>query len=227
MPVEFVPLEVANRIPALTRAASTCCSPPWRCCRSAPRRCSSASPMSPTSSCCSRPKIVEIKTNADMGKYSTSASPRASAQDTQVTKNAPAGTNIRRFDGDAAAIQALRLRPGPGARRQHVLHRAARARRSPASTRTSSSSPSIYNGACTRLGEKEINAAINAFIDKIKANGELQKIYDKWMKRPLPHDSRDSIEGVPFVRRAERAATEIGAYGHDQLDNHAAHRDPP
>ncbi len=35
-------------------------------------------------------------------------------------------------------------------------------------------------------------------IDKIKANGELQKVYDKWMKVPV-HKFPDSVEGVPFT----------------------------
>ena len=56
----------------------------------------------------------------------------------------------------------------------------------------------IYNGACTRLGEKEMNASANAFLDQIKTNGELAKVYEKWMKRSLP-PMPDSIEGVPFV----------------------------
>ena len=49
------------------------------------------------------PKDVVVKTNEDMGKL-TIAVARAAAQDTQVTKNAPAGTNILRLDGDAASI---------------------------------------------------------------------------------------------------------------------------
>ena len=53
------------------------------------------------------PKSIEIKTNADMAKLSSIGVARAAAQDTQVTKNAPPGTNILRFDGDAASIQAL------------------------------------------------------------------------------------------------------------------------
>jgi polar amino acid transport system substrate-binding protein len=56
----------------------------------------------------------------------------------------------------------------------------------------------IYNGACTRLGEKEINAYINAFIDKIKANGELKKITDKWMKADQP-PMPEKLEGIPFT----------------------------
>jgi polar amino acid transport system substrate-binding protein len=56
----------------------------------------------------------------------------------------------------------------------------------------------LYNGACTRLGEKEINAAINTFIDKIKANGELKTVYDKWMKVPVP-EFPEKLEGIPFA----------------------------
>ena len=31
-----------------------------------------------------------------------------------------------------------------------------------------------------------MNASVNTFIDQIKANGELAKIHQKWMKLPLP-----------------------------------------
>ena len=57
----------------------------------------------------------------------------------------------------------------------------------------------IYNGACTRLGEKEINASINTFIEQIKGNGELAKAHEKWMKLPLPTSFPETMEGVSFV----------------------------
>jgi hypothetical protein len=57
----------------------------------------------------------------------------------------------------------------------------------------------IYNGACTRLGEKEMNASVNTFIDQAKANGTLAKAHEKWMKRPMPGSFPESIDGVPFV----------------------------
>jgi polar amino acid transport system substrate-binding protein len=43
-----------------------------------------------------------------------------------------------------------------------------------------------------------MNASINAFLDQIKANGELGKVYEKWMKRPLP-PMPETVEGVSFV----------------------------
>ena len=115
--------------------------------------------------------------------------PRASAQDTQVTKNAPAGTNILRFDGDAAAIQAL-LSGQVDAVGGNMFYIDRLNEAKPGIYENKLEFSRIYNGACTRLGEKEINASINAFIDQIKANGELAKIHQKWMKLPLPSSSR-------------------------------------
>ena len=56
----------------------------------------------------------------------------------------------------------------------------------------------LHNGACTKLGDKEFNAALNVFIDKIRANGDLAKAYAKWMKVPVPKFAT-SVEGVPFT----------------------------
>ncbi|MGO7450334.1 hypothetical protein ACC668_37710, partial [Rhizobium ruizarguesonis] len=44
------------------------------------------------------PKSAEIKTNADMAKLTVGVA-KGAAQDTQVTKNAPPRTTIRRYDG--------------------------------------------------------------------------------------------------------------------------------
>ena len=52
------------------------------------------------------PKAATIKTNADMKNFVIGVA-KGAAQDTQVTKNAPEGTTIRRFDGDAPSIQAI------------------------------------------------------------------------------------------------------------------------
>jgi polar amino acid transport system substrate-binding protein len=56
----------------------------------------------------------------------------------------------------------------------------------------------LYNGACTRLGEKEWNETANKFIDQIKSNGKLASFYAKWMKAPVP-TFPDSVPGVPFT----------------------------
>ena len=56
----------------------------------------------------------------------------------------------------------------------------------------------MYNGAGTRPGEKDWNETVNAFLDKIKSDGQLAKIYDKWMKREVPAFP-DSLPDIPFT----------------------------
>jgi polar amino acid transport system substrate-binding protein len=196
--LEFVPLEVANRIPALTAGRVDCLFATMAMFPDRAKAVQFSKPYVANIIVLIAPKTTEIKTNADMGKLKAIAVPRASAQDTQVTKNAPAGTNILRFDGDAAAIQAM-LSGQVDAVGGNMFYKDRLNEAKPGTFEDKLEFQRIYNGVCTRLHEKEINASINAFIDKIKSSGELAKIHEKWMKLPLPVSFPDSIEGVPFV----------------------------
>ena len=197
VPVEFVPLEVANRIPALTAGRVDVLFATMAMLPDRAKAVQYSKPYVANIILLIAPKSVEVKTNADMAKL-TIAVPRASTQDTQVTKNAPAGTNILRLDGDAAAIQAVISGQAQAAGgNMFYIDRFNEAK--PGVYENKLEFTRIYNGACTRLGEKEINASINAFIDQIKSNGELAKIHQKWMKLPLPSSFPDAVEGVPFV----------------------------
>ena len=196
--LEFVPLEVANRIPALTAGRVDCLFATMAMFPDRAKAVQFSKPYVANIIVLIAPKATEIKTNADMGKLKAIAVPRASAQDTQVTKNAPPGTNILRLDGDAAAIQAM-LSGQVDAVGGNMFYKDRLNEAKPGTFEDKLEFQRIYNGVCTRLHEKEINVSINAFIDKIKASGELAKIHEKWMKLPLPTSFPDSIEGVPFV----------------------------
>jgi polar amino acid transport system substrate-binding protein len=197
VPVEFVPLEVANRIPALTAGRVDVLFATMAMFPDRAKAVQFSKPYVANIIVLVAPKSMEVKANADMGKL-TIAVPRASAQDTQVTKNAPAGTNILRLDGDAAAIQAVISGQAQAAGgNMFYIDRFNEAK--PGVFENKLEFTRIYNGACTRLGEKEINASVNAFIDQIKSNGELAKIHEKWMKLPLPSSFPETMEGVPFV----------------------------
>ena len=139
---------------------------------------------------------MEIKSPADMGKYVIGVA-RGSVQDSDVTKSAPAGTTIRRFDGDAPTMQAL-LSGQVQAVGGNIFYVPRLNESKPGIYENKLEFTKLYNGACTRLGEKEINAFANDFIDKIRTNGELAKIYPKWMNNPLP-PFPDSIPGIPFT----------------------------
>ncbi len=41
-------------------------------------------------------------------------------------------------------------------------------------------------GIAVKPGEKQLLARINQFIDKIKGNGELDKINEKWLHERMP-----------------------------------------
>jgi polar amino acid transport system substrate-binding protein len=193
--VEFTPLAVANRIPALTTGRvdilfATMAMLPERA-----KAVQYSKPYVANVIVLVAAKATEIKTNADMGKFVIGV-PRSSNQDTQVTKNAPEGTTIRRFDDDAATIQAL-LSGQVQAVGGNMFYAQRLNQAKPDTFENKLEFSRLHNGACTRLGEKEINAEVNAFIDKIKANGELAKIYQKWMNT-APPEFPANIEGVPF-----------------------------
>jgi polar amino acid transport system substrate-binding protein len=195
--VEFVPLEVANRIPALTAGRVDVLFATMAMFPDRAKAVQFSKPYVANIIVLVAPKSIEVKTNADMGKL-TIAVPRSSVQDTQVTKNAPAGTNILRLDGDAAAIQAVISGQAQAAGgNMFYIDRFNAAK--PGVYENKLEFTRIYNGACTRLGEKEINASVNAFIDQIKGNGELAMIHEKWMKLPLPSSFPETMEGVSFV----------------------------
>ena len=195
---EFVGLEVANRIPALTSGRvdvlfATMAMLPERA-----KSVQYSQPYIANTTWLYGPKATAVKADADMGQL-TIGVPRASTMDTDITKRAPSGTNILRFDNDAATIQAMlsgQVQAVGGNmfyQRRLDEARAGTYERKLEFTR-------LYNGACSRLGEKELNATLNAFIDKIKANGTLAKIQQKWTGGTML-EFPASIDGVPFVAK--------------------------
>jgi polar amino acid transport system substrate-binding protein len=195
---EFVGLEVANRIPALTAGRVDVLFATMAMLPDRAKAVQYSKPYVANTIYLVAAKSTPIKSNADMGKY-TIGVPRSSTQDTDVTKNAPQGTNILRFDNDAATIQALL-----SGQVQAVGGNAFYAKRlneaKPDTFENKLEFTQLFNGACSRLGDKEMNTALNAFIDKIKANGELAKIQQKWMGSSMVKFP-DSVEGVPFVAK--------------------------
>jgi polar amino acid transport system substrate-binding protein len=195
--VEFLPLAVVNRIPALTTGRvdilfATMAMLPERA-----KVVQFSKPYVANIIQLVGPKSATIKTNADMKNF-TIGVPRASSQDQQVTKNAPEGTTIRRYDDDAATIQAL-ISGQVDAVGGNMFYIDRLNEAKPGLYENKLEFSRLYNGACTRLGDKELNAAANSFVDQIKANGVLKKAYETWMKQEPPASFPDAVEGVPFV----------------------------
>jgi polar amino acid transport system substrate-binding protein len=142
-------------------------------------------------------KSDNIKAVADLAKLRVGV-PRGAAQDTALTAQMPKGSDIRRYDDDASTIQALlagqvdaiggnttymmnidKVNPNNDYEQKLVLNRQ-------------------YMGIAMRPGQKELNEWCNRFVDKVRANGELEALSQKWLHQPLP-ELPSSLEGVPFT----------------------------
>ena len=141
-------------------------------------------------------KSTVIKSDADMKNFRIGV-PRASAQDVFVTKRAPSGTVIQRFDDDTTTMQAFVAGQvdviGGDTQYLQTLARIAPKRELEGKIVFNTQ----YNGITVRKGQPELLAAINQFVDKIKQNGQLNALSKKWFEIdmiPLPA----TLEDVKF-----------------------------
>lgn len=111
---------------------------------------------------------------------------RASTQDVAVTKAAPEGTEIRRFDDDASAMQAL-MSGQVDAIGCSVTVAAQIAKRVPANTfENKFTLVQQAMGIAMRPGQDDLLKNVNEFITRNSANGELNKLYQKRLQSDLP-----------------------------------------
>ncbi|PZR96128.1 MAG: ABC transporter substrate-binding protein [Stutzerimonas stutzeri] len=126
--------------------------------------------------------------------------PRGAAQDTAITKLLGDIPNIRRFDDDSSTMQAL-VSGQVDAIGGNTTYKINLDKASPGND---FEQKLVFNeqwqGVTTKLGDSEINGWLNQFIDKIAADGRLEKISQKWLAQPLPSFPA-AVEGVPFTAK--------------------------
>lgn len=126
-----------------------------------------------------------IKSAADLKGLRVGVA-RASTQDVAVTKSAPEGTEIRRFDDDASAMQAL-LSGQVDAIGCSVTVAAQINKRAPAGLfEIKFNLLQQAMGIALRPNQAELLKAVNDFVARNTANGELNKLYRKWLESDLP-----------------------------------------
>ena len=130
-------------------------------------------------------KKANIKAPADLkGKRIGVA--RASTQDVALTAIAPEGTEIRRFDDDASGMQAL-ISGQVDAIGASTTVAAQLAKRVPANTfEDKFILRQQQMGVAMRPDQAELLKTVNDFVAKNSANGELNKLYQKWLGTDLP-----------------------------------------
>ncbi|MBB1496548.1 transporter substrate-binding domain-containing protein [Paracoccus sp. MC1862] len=192
---EFVPLQVANRIPALTtdkvdvlfatmgmtaeRAQSIQYSRPY-----------AANQLSVVA-----PKEMAAASGADLAGKRVGV-PRAAAQDTALTAEAPEA-NILRFDDDAATIQALLSGQVDAVGGNQIYIQRLEAAR-PGVYENKMPLTALYNGAGSRLGETDWNEALNGFLESHMISDAYKATYDKWMQLSPP-DFPAEMDGIPYT----------------------------
>src|SRR4029077_4910851 len=152
VPVEFMPLAVANRIPALTTGRvdilfATMAMLPERA-----KAVQYSKPYVANEITLVAAQATPINSNADMGKYVIGV-PRSSTQDTQVTNNAPSGAEIRRFDDGAATTQAFLPGQVQAVGANLFYPQRLNAAKPELGFEPKIRFAALCNGACTRLGE--------------------------------------------------------------------------
>lgn len=122
--------------------------------------------------------------------------PKGSSQETTVAASSPEA-NMLSFDDDSANIQALLSGQVDAiAANQFAIGRIEA--QVPGVYEEKFILSKNYKGVGTRLGDAEINAAVNAFFEDVTASGKLDELYQKWFSLPLPAFP-DSIDGVAFA----------------------------
>jgi polar amino acid transport system substrate-binding protein len=110
---------------------------------------------------------------------------RASTQDTAVTAIAPEGTEIRRFDDDASAMQAL-MSGQVDAIGCSTTVAAQIAKRAGDAFENKFVLRQQFMAVAMRQGQPDLLKGMNDFVAKNTANGELGKLYVKWLQTELP-----------------------------------------
>jgi polar amino acid transport system substrate-binding protein len=130
------------------------------------------------------PKSLNIKTPEDLKSVTISVA-RASTQDTAITAIAPQGTQIKRYDDDATALQALISGQVQAIGASNTI--LAQLNKD---YRQLAMEPKITlreqaNGMAFRKSDTALAEYANKFIAEIENNGELSNINQQWFGVPL------------------------------------------
>jgi len=130
------------------------------------------------------PKKSAIKGAPDLKTVRVGVA-RASTQDVALTAIAPQGTEIRRFDDDASAMQAL-IAGQVDAIGCSTTVAAQIDKRQPGAYEPKFVLKQQEMAVAIRPGQEALLKSVNDFVAKNTANGELNKLYRKWLETDLP-----------------------------------------
>jgi len=122
--------------------------------------------------------------------------PKGSSQENLIPELAP-NANMLSFDDDSANIQALLSGQVDAiAANQFAIGRIEENR--PGEFAVKLILATNYKGVGTILGDSEINATVNAFLESVKADGSMDTLYQEWFGLGQP-GFEAPVEGVSFT----------------------------
>ncbi|GLK64534.1 transporter substrate-binding domain-containing protein [Paracoccus kondratievae] len=133
---------------------------------------------------------LEVKDAAGLAGQPVAVA-RASTQDTGVTEVAPQGTDIRRFDDDASAVQALMSGQVKLIGLSNVVFSQLTGVAGDRFDKKFDLSSQVQ-GIAVAPGSDALLEQINAFVEQAKSDGTLDQIHEKWLGEPLPDFVRNA-----------------------------------
>lgn len=123
---------------------------------------------------------------------------RGAAQDTAISAGLPKTADIRRFNDNSAAIQALITGQvdAIGANTTYMININKVMPNNEFEPKLTFNEQ--WMGIAMKPGQKQLNEWLNNFIEQVKASGELDAISKKWIGQPLPQFPA-SVPGVPYT----------------------------
>jgi polar amino acid transport system substrate-binding protein len=130
------------------------------------------------------PKSLNVKTPEDL-KAMTISVARASTQDTAITAIAPQGTQLKRFDDDATALQALISGQVQAIGASNTILAQLNKDYPQLNIEPKITLREQANGMAFRKADTALQEYANKFIAEIESNGELSAINQRWFGSPL------------------------------------------
>ena len=130
------------------------------------------------------PADVAISSPADFPKYKIGV-PRASTTDLGVTKVAPEGTKLQRFDDDASALQAMLVGQIDAVGTSSVIAADVQ-KRYPGKYKVLYVINEQLMAITLRKDRPELLKAMNDFVAAEVESGKLNTLFEKWLNTPLP-----------------------------------------
>ena len=138
-------------------------------------------PYAATQSMVLPPAATKIKTLDDLKGLNVAVA-RGTSNDIFISKKAPPGVNLRRFEGESAAAQALITGQNDALVTTNTMVPSILA----AAPRGKLMIQQQENAMAVQRDATDLRLWLTEFLYYIKGDGELDAIHQKWLKEPLP-----------------------------------------